>query len=104
MDDPGRFRLPPVGLWTGALDAVPATRARELAAEPEDLGYGALWIPEVAGRDPFVHLAMLLSATERVIGAAGVATIWARDAVATSCASPSSARSAHPESATVTGP
>jgi probable F420-dependent oxidoreductase len=81
-----RLALPHVGLWTGALDCVPATRARELAAELEGLGYGALWVPEVAGRDPFVHLALLLSATERMIGATGIANIWARDAVATSCA------------------
>ncbi|MHA6794043.1 TIGR03620 family F420-dependent LLM class oxidoreductase [Pseudonocardia bannensis] len=78
--------LPRIGLWTGALDAVPAARARELAAELEELGYGALWIPEVAGRDPFVHLALLLSATRRLIGATGIANIWARDAVATSSA------------------
>jgi probable F420-dependent oxidoreductase len=84
VDDQDRFRLPPVGLWTGALDMVPAGRARELAAELEELGYGAVWIPEVAGRDPFVHLAMLLSATERMVGATGIASIWARDAVATS--------------------
>lgn len=80
------FSLPPIGVWTGALDTVPASRARELAAELESLGYGALWIPEVAGRDPFVHLSFLLSATERLIGATGIANIWARDAVATSCA------------------
>ncbi len=78
--------LTPVGIWTGALDVVPSSRARELAAELEGLGYGAVWIPEVAGRDPFVHLSMLLSATERIVGATGIANIWARDAVATSCA------------------
>jgi probable F420-dependent oxidoreductase len=81
-----RFALPAVGLWTGALEVVPAARARELAVELEELGYGALWVPELAGRDPFVHLSMLLSATERMIGATGIANIWARDAVATSCA------------------
>ena len=85
-DTRSRFALPAVGLWTGALDVVPAARARELAAELESLGYGAVWIPEVAGRDPFVHLSMLLSATERLVGATGIANIWARDAVATSCA------------------
>ncbi|WP_181783972.1 TIGR03620 family F420-dependent LLM class oxidoreductase [Pseudonocardia pini] len=83
-DDRSRFALPSTGLWTGALDTVPAARARELAAELESWGYGALWIPEVAGRDPFVHLALLLSATDRLIGATGIANIWARDAVATS--------------------
>jgi probable F420-dependent oxidoreductase len=86
MPDDDRFTLPAVGLWTGALDMVPAAQARELAAELEALGYGAVWLPEVAGRDPFVHLAMLLSATDRMIGATGIASIWARDAVTTSCA------------------
>jgi alkanesulfonate monooxygenase SsuD/methylene tetrahydromethanopterin reductase-like flavin-dependent oxidoreductase (luciferase family) len=86
MRDQDGFTLPPVGLWTGVLDMVPASRARELAAELESLGYGAVWLPEVAGRDPFVHLAMLLSATDRMIGATGIASIWARDAVTTSCA------------------
>jgi probable F420-dependent oxidoreductase len=86
MATTARFALPAVGLWTGALEVVPAARARELAAELEELGYGALWVPELAGRDPFVHLSMLLSATQRMIGATGIASIWARDAVATSCA------------------
>jgi probable F420-dependent oxidoreductase len=86
MSEHPRLPLARIGLWTGALDTVPAARARELAAELEELGYGALWIPEVAGRDPFVHLALLLSATERLVGATGIANIWARDAVATSCA------------------
>jgi len=81
-----RFPLSPVGLWTGALDMVPADRARHLAAELEGLGYGAIWVPEVAGRDPFVHLALLLSATDRIVGATGIASIWARDALTTSCA------------------
>jgi probable F420-dependent oxidoreductase len=80
------FALPPVGVWTGALDMVPTARARDLAAELESLGYGAVWLPEVAGREPFVHLALLLSNTERIIGATGIASIWARDAVTTSCA------------------
>jgi probable F420-dependent oxidoreductase len=84
MADHERFAMPSVGIWTGALDAVPAARAQELAAELEELGYGAVWVPEVAGRDPFVHLALLLSATRTLIGATGIANIWARDAVAAS--------------------
>lgn len=77
-----RLQIPPVGVWTGALDAVPAARAQELAAEIEEIGYGAIWLPEVAGRDVFVHLALLLSATSRLVGATGIANIWGRDAVA----------------------
>jgi probable F420-dependent oxidoreductase len=74
--------LGPVGIWTGALEFVPTAHARELAAELEELGYGAIWIPEVAGRDVFVHLALLLASTSRIVGATGIANIWARDAVA----------------------
>jgi probable F420-dependent oxidoreductase len=77
--------LPRVGLWTAALDYVPASGVRDLAAEIEELGYGVLWIPEVAGRDVFVTLTQVLSATSRLAAATGIANIWARDAVAMSC-------------------
>ncbi len=76
-----RLHLAPVGIWTGALDFVPSSRSRELAAELEELGYGAIWIGEVAGRDPFVHFSMLLGATSKLVGATGIVNIWARDAV-----------------------
>src|SRR5688572_21358577 len=75
------FPIGPVGIWTGALDVVPASQAQELAAEIEELGYGAVWLPEVAGRDVFVHLALLLSSTTKLVGATGIANIWGRDAV-----------------------
>jgi probable F420-dependent oxidoreductase len=78
---PPPLHLPTIGVWTAALDVVPAARAQELAAELEELGYGAVWIPEVAGRDVFVHLALLLSATRTMVGATGIANIWGRDAV-----------------------
>jgi probable F420-dependent oxidoreductase len=70
-----------VGLWTFALDTMPMAQATEQAAELEELGYAAVWLPEVAGRDPFVHAAMLLSATSSMVLATGIANIWARDAV-----------------------
>jgi len=73
MPDPGR-----VGLWTFALDRQPAARACELAAELEALGYGAVWLPEAVGRDPLVHAALLLSATERLTVATGIASIHGR--------------------------
>jgi probable F420-dependent oxidoreductase len=75
--DLGRF-----GIWTFALDPQPANRARELAAEIESLGYGAIWIPEAVGRDPLVSAAMLLSGTERIAVATGIASIYGRDALA----------------------
>jgi probable F420-dependent oxidoreductase len=75
------FPIAPIGVWTGSLDVVPTSRAQELAGELEELGYGAVWIPEVAGRDVFLHLGLLLSATKTIVGATGIANIWGRDAV-----------------------
>ncbi|MDQ6839517.1 MAG: LLM class F420-dependent oxidoreductase [Actinomycetota bacterium] len=73
--------LAPIGIWTGALDSVALSEAQELACELEELGYGAIWVPEVAGRDVMFHMGMLLAATERLVLATGIANIWARDAV-----------------------
>ncbi len=80
MPDPGR-----VGLWTFALDRQPLTRAQELAAELEALGYGAVWLPEAVGRDPLVHAGLLLSATERLTVATGIASIHGRAPMTMNC-------------------
>lgn len=71
-----------IGVWTFALDQQPAGRAAELAAELEALGYGAVWVPEALGRDPFVSASILLGGTERLVAATGIATIYARDPTA----------------------
>jgi probable F420-dependent oxidoreductase len=68
-----------VGIWTFALDLQPTARARELAAEIEALGYGAIWVPDAVGRDPLVHAALLLSGTDRIAVGTGIAQIWGRD-------------------------
>ena len=67
-----------VGIWTGQLDLQPAARAREVAAELDELGYGTLWVPEAVGRDAITHAAVLLDATERMVVATGVANIYNR--------------------------
>ncbi len=79
----GDIDLGPVGIWTGMLDQVPPAQAAELAAEAEELGYGAIWIPEAVGRDPFVMAALLLQGTTELKVATGIASIYARDAMAT---------------------
>jgi probable F420-dependent oxidoreductase len=70
-----------VGIWTFALDLQPVARARELAAELEELGYGAIWVPDAIGRDPLVHAALLLGGTTRIAVATGIAQIYGRDAM-----------------------
>jgi probable F420-dependent oxidoreductase len=74
--DPGR-----IGLWTFSLDRLPLAAACEVAAEIEELGYGAIWVPEAIGRDPLVHAALLLDATERVVLGTGIASIHGREAL-----------------------
>jgi probable F420-dependent oxidoreductase len=75
------MQLGRVGIWTPHLDPQPSVKAREAAAEIEALGYGAIWLPEAVGRDPFVHAALLLDATTRIVLATGIASIYARDAM-----------------------
>jgi probable F420-dependent oxidoreductase len=70
-----------VGLWTFQLDLQPAAAAGEAAAELEELGYPALWVPEAVGREALVNSALLLAATRRMVIATGIASIWARDAM-----------------------
>ena len=79
----GNIDLGRVGIWTGLLDQVPSSRAVELAAELEELGYGALWYPEVLGRDPFVVAALLLPGTSSIKAATGIANVYARDPMTT---------------------
>jgi probable F420-dependent oxidoreductase len=75
-----------VGIWTFTLDFVPASQGAEHVAELEALGYGAVWIPEAVGRDALVNASLLLRGGERIVVATGIASIWARDAMAMNAA------------------
>jgi probable F420-dependent oxidoreductase len=75
-----------VGIWF-FLDAMPAADSVEFAKKVEKHGYRALWIPEAVGREPFAHAAYLLSHTERLSLATGIANIWARDPMTMAAAS-----------------
>ena len=70
-----------VGLWTFQLDLQPASAVREAVAELEELEYSAIWLPEAVGREPFVNSALLLGATQRMVVATGIASVWGRDAM-----------------------
>jgi probable F420-dependent oxidoreductase len=73
----------PIGVWTRQLEDHPAAKARETACELEELGYGALWFGEAAGREALTNAGLLLAGTKRIVIATGIANIYARDAVAT---------------------
>ncbi len=75
-----RESLGRVGAWSFAFESLPAAEEREAVAEIESFGYRAIWIPEaVESREVFAHAAWILSNTERVVAASGIANIWARD-------------------------
>ena len=68
-------RLGGTGIWSGTLRYGDATRAAELAAELEGLGYSALWIPDVGG-DVFGPVGSLLAATSTATIATGILNVW----------------------------
>ena len=65
------------------LDRYTSSEAAALAQNIEGWGYSALWYPEVFGRNSMVQAASLLSQTEKLVVASGIANIYARDAQAT---------------------
>jgi probable F420-dependent oxidoreductase len=78
-----RARLGRVGVWSFALDELPAGGERQTVAEIEALGYPSLWIPEgLDSKEIIAHASLLLAASERLTIATGIANMWARDGVA----------------------
>ncbi len=71
-----------VGLWSLEHAWVDPARVGDLALEVEAMGWPALWIDESWGREALTGAALWLAPTTRLVVATGIASIWARDAVA----------------------
>ncbi|MDX6266364.1 MAG: hypothetical protein QOD70_1104 [Frankiales bacterium] len=71
-----------VGLWTGALDGLSLAAVRDQVAELDAQGWGALWFHEAAGREACTAASLYLGASSRMTVATGIASIYARDAMA----------------------
>jgi probable F420-dependent oxidoreductase len=69
------MRLSGTGIWSGELRYGEEGEKREAAAELEQLGYTALWIPDVGG-DVFGALRDLLDATSTIVAATGILNLW----------------------------
>jgi probable F420-dependent oxidoreductase len=67
-----------LGVWA-SLDGMTAPAAASFAQRVEGWGYGALWVPESRGRNPFVLSSWLLASTRTLTVATGIANIYARD-------------------------
>ncbi|HLN14438.1 MAG TPA: LLM class F420-dependent oxidoreductase [bacterium] len=72
----------PIGIWTAQLDTQPSRLAQAAVRDLETLGYGAVWFPESFGREAFTNAGLLLAGSRRIVAATGIASLYARDAVA----------------------
>ncbi|HVB71343.1 MAG TPA: TIGR03620 family F420-dependent LLM class oxidoreductase [Acidimicrobiales bacterium] len=72
-----------VGLWTSTHEWIAPDQLSELALDVESLGYAAMWLDESWGREALTGAGLLLTPTSNLVVATGIASIWARDAVAT---------------------
>ena len=70
-----RMRLSGVGVWSSQLRYGAPAESAEAAAELEELGYPALWIPDIGGA-VFDAVENLLAATTRTVIATGILNLW----------------------------
>lgn len=80
MTDP-RTLIGPLGIW-GLVASLPAAESRAAVARAAGLGYGALWVGEGAGRDPFAQLASVADVSGAMALGTSIVNIFGRDAMA----------------------
>jgi probable F420-dependent oxidoreductase len=68
-----------IGIWSMELRLGGAAEARTAAAELDDLGYPALWIPGLSGQGAMTRVEELLGATQHATIATGVLGLWSQD-------------------------
>ena len=74
------MELPAIGIWEQRLRFGDEDEISESAAELEELGYGALWIPDIGG-DVFAALNVLMWATRRIVVGTGILNLWLQDPI-----------------------
>jgi probable F420-dependent oxidoreductase len=75
-----RQSLGQVGIWTLELRFGDAGQITEAAAELDELGFSAIWIPGGIGGDVAGDVNRLLAATKRATIATGIINIWKHEA------------------------
>ena len=81
----GMDRIGGTGIWAHQLRYGDAGQIGEAAAELDELGYTALWVPDVGG-DLFGALEVLMSSTRRALVATGILNLWMHPADETAAA------------------
>ncbi|WAC92485.1 LLM class F420-dependent oxidoreductase [Mycobacterium sp. Aquia_213] len=69
------MELAGVGIWSSQLRYGDPAESADAAAELDELGFTALWIPDVGGQ-VFDAVGSLLAATKRTIIATGILNLW----------------------------
>jgi probable F420-dependent oxidoreductase len=73
------MELTGVGVWSSQLRYGDESESADAAAELDDLGFAALWIPDVGG-PVFDAVGHLLAATKRTVIATGILNLWMHSA------------------------
>ena len=68
-------RISGTGIWAHQLRYGDPGAITDVAAELDELGYSALWVPDVGG-DLFGSLEVLMAATKRATVATGILNLW----------------------------
>jgi probable F420-dependent oxidoreductase len=76
-----------VGIWTTTLESVVPSKIRAITEGIEASGFTALWAPEAYGREAMTGAQVLLEASSSLVVGTGIASIYARDAMAAAAAS-----------------
>jgi probable F420-dependent oxidoreductase len=69
------MELTGVGVWSSQLRYGDTSESADAAAELDELGFSALWIPDVGG-PVFDAVGHLLAATKRTVIATGILNLW----------------------------
>jgi len=72
------FPLSGTGIWSSALRYGDLETSAKLAPELEELGFTALWVPDVGG-NLFDVVEKLLAATSSIVVATGILNLWMHD-------------------------
>ncbi len=64
------------------LDSLTGVQTGQFARKAEQLGYSALWFAEATGRESFSFASYLLSQTERLVVATGIAVVFSYEPIA----------------------
>ena len=71
-----------IGVWTDP-DPLAIADVLAFASRVEQLGYGTLWVPESAGREPFSLVGLLAGGTSSIGLGTAIVSIWGHDAQTT---------------------